>query len=274
MARLEGKTIAVTGARKADDFNRMVAKFGGTTLLRPAQGEVFLDDARIEEQLRGLIADPADWLVLTTGTGTEALLDAADRLGLLMPFLAALGRMRIAARGYKTVNALRRFGLAPDARDDDGTTAGLLRVMGQSDLTGMRVALQLYGDPAPRMTGELSARGAVCEELLPYRHLPPEGDVVDRLIDEIIGGQVDAVAFTSTAQVRCVMGCAAARGKLEALRAAFAGSVLAAAVGKVSAEALREEGVAQVLFPEEERMGSMVVAMCKFFGAADGNYVA
>ncbi|SFJ24464.1 uroporphyrinogen-III synthase [Paenibacillus sp. UNC496MF] len=274
MARLEGKTIAVTGARKAEEFDRMVAKFGGTTVLRPAQGDVFLDDARIEEQLRGLIVRPADWLVLTTGTGTEALLEAADRLGLLMPFLAALGRMRIAARGYKTVNALRKYGQAPDVRDDDGTTVGLLRAMGQRGLAGARIALQLYGDPAPRLTGELAARGAVCEELLPYRHLAPEGAVLRQLLDEIAGRRVDAVAFTSTAQVRCVMGRAAELGLLEAVREAFAGDVLAASVGKVSAEALREEGVERVLYPEEERMGSLIVALGKHFGAAGGHHVA
>ena len=42
--------------------------------------------------------------------------------------------------------------------------------------------------------------------------------------------------------------------------------VLAVAVGKVTAEALYEEGVNRVLFPEEERMGSMVVAMSRHFG--------
>ncbi|QHW32475.1 uroporphyrinogen-III synthase [Paenibacillus rhizovicinus] len=268
-ARLEGKVIAVTGPRKADDFGKLVAKFGGTAVSRPVQGQVYLDETTIEEQLRALIAHPADWLLLTTGTGTEALLESAERLGLLMAFLAALGRMRIAARGYKTVAALRRFGLAPDARDDDGTTAGLLRAMEHCDLAGRRVALQLYGDPAPRIISELEARGAVCEELLPYRHLPPEDGDVGRLVDEIVGGEVDAVAFTSTAQVRCVMGWAAERGKLEAVREAFAGRVLAAAVGKLSAEALHEEGVERVLFPEEERMGSMVVAIGKFFAVSE-----
>ncbi|MBM7566579.1 uroporphyrinogen-III synthase [Paenibacillus sacheonensis] len=274
MARLEGKVVAVTGARKWDDFSRMVAKFGGTAVSRPAQGTVYLDESSIEAQLKALIARPADWLLLTTGTGTEALLESADRLGLLMPFLAALGRMRIAARGYKTVAALRRFGLAPDVRDEDGTTAGLLRAMGDCDLNGRLVVLQLYGDPAPKITSELAARGAVCEELLPYRQLPPEDGEVGLLLDEIIRGQVDAVAFTSTAQVRCVMGFAAELGKLDAVREAFAGRVLAAAVGKLSAEALHEEGVERVLFPEEERMGSMVVAIRKFFSAAAEDHVA
>lgn len=266
MARLEGKVIAVTGPRKADDLSRMIGKFGGTALLRPAQGTVFLDDTQIDSQLRALIERPADWLVLTTGVGTEALLQTAVKLGLAELFQQALRRMSIAARGYKTVGALRTVGILPAVRDDDGTTAGLLRELAPHDLRGRRVALQLYGDPAPRLTGALAARGALCEELLPYRHIPPDDDVARTLVSEIAEGRVDAVAFTSTVQVRYVMGSAARMGMLEAVCGAFAERVLAVAVGKVTAEALHEEGVARVLFPEEERMGSMVVAMSKYYG--------
>lgn len=270
MARLEGITIAVTGPRKAEELARMIAKFGGQTVLRPAQGTVFQDDTRIAEQLRMMAEHPPDWLVLTTGVGTEALLHTAAELGLYEPLLSALRRTRIAARGYKTVNVLRRLGLTPDVRDNNGTTAGLLEELASHDLRGKRVALQLHGDPAPRVTGELAARGADCEELLPYRHVPPEDGVVEQLLREIIAGEVNAVAFTSTVQVRYVMGSAAKLGLLDAVRDAFTSRVLAAAVGKVTAEALHEEGVRLVLVPEEERLGSMVVALSKYFGGNEG----
>ncbi|BBH23792.1 hypothetical protein Back11_51370 [Paenibacillus baekrokdamisoli] len=265
MARLEGKIIAITGPRKAEEFSKMVGKFGGTSLIRPAQGTVFLDDTQIEEQLKALIENPADWIILTTGVGTDALLQMAEKLGLGEQFLAVLGQIRIAARGYKTVNVLRKLGLTPEVRDDDGTSAGLLRMMEAYDLRGSSVALQLYGDPAPRLVAELVKRGAHCEELLPYRHIAPEGNVVEGLVDEILTGQVDAVALTSTVQVRYLIGCATKLGKLRELREAFESKVLAVAVGKVTAEAVHEEGIQRVLFPEEERMGSMIVAMSKYF---------
>ncbi|MFC4777913.1 uroporphyrinogen-III synthase [Paenibacillus sp. GCM10023252] len=274
MARLEGIRIAVTGPRKAEEMSKMVGKFGGTAVIRPAQGTVFLDDSSIEEQLGELIRRPADWMLLTTGVGTEALVQTAEKLGLLEQFLETLGRMKLAARGYKTVGVLRKLGLTPTVRDDDGTTAGLLRAMDDYELQDARVVLQLYGDPAPRVTGALAARGAVCEELLPYRHIPPEGDVVERLIGEIVAGEVDSVAFTSTVQVRYVMGSAVQLGLYEQVLAAFEGPVLATAVGKVTAEALQEEGIERILYPEEERMGSMVVAMSKYFGKGGGSLAA
>ncbi|MDQ6422238.1 uroporphyrinogen-III synthase [Paenibacillus sp. LHD-117] len=269
-ARLEGITVAVTGPRKAEEISRMIAKFGGKTVIRPAQGTVFLDDTIIESQLRDLIARPADWLLLTTGVGAEALLQTADRLGLSDAFLSALGRMKVAARGYKTVNVLRKLGITPVIRDNDGTTAGMLAEMEDIDLRGKHVVLQLYGDPAPKIIGKLRERGAICEELLPYRHVPPIDDSVERLIEEALRGEVNAIAFTSTVQVRCLMNTAAVLGKREALLEAFDNGLLAVAVGKVTAEVLTEEGVDRVLYPEEERMGSMVVAISKYYGSMAG----
>jgi len=269
MSRLEGKVIAITGPRKAEELRRMIGKFGGSAIVRPAQGTVFLDDSLIERQLHALIEQPADWLLLTTGAGTEALLEMADKLGLTELFMEALGSMKLAARGYKTVNVLRRIGLAPLVRDNDGTTAGMLQELSVHNLTGCRVALQLYGDPAPRVTHALEQMGAVCEELLPYRHIPPEHDTVEQLIDEIITFKVDAVAFTSTVQVRYVMAVARRLSKYESVQSAFHSKVLAVAVGKVTAESLAEEGVKRVLYPEEERMGSMVVALSRYYRSAD-----
>ncbi|GFN32755.1 uroporphyrinogen-III synthase [Paenibacillus xylaniclasticus] len=269
MVRLSGKTIAVTGPRKAEEMSRMIGKFGGRAVIRPAQGTVFLDDSQFAEQLQSLIEQPVDWLVLTTGVGTEALLSTAEKLGQLDSFIETLRKVRIAARGYKTVNVLRKLGLTPEVRDDDGTTAGLLRLMEPFDLSGKRIGLQLYGDPAPRLNAVLHSWGAVCEEILPYRHIPPEGGIVHQLIREIAGCDIDAVAFTSTVQVRYVMTEAAKTGLLTQVLDAFAGPVLAAAVGKVTAEALYEEGVERVLYPEEERMGSMIVALSRFYSAAN-----
>ncbi len=41
--------------------------------------------------------------------------------------------------------------------------------------------------------------------------------------------------------------------------------VLAAAVGKVTAEALKEEGVERVLAPESERMGAMIIELAHYY---------
>jgi len=45
----------------------------------------------------------------------------------------------------------------------------------------------------------------------------------------------------------------------------FKKRVLAVAVGKVTAEALKEEGVQRVLAPENERMGAMIVELTHYY---------
>ncbi|WP_281885057.1 uroporphyrinogen-III synthase [Paenibacillus sp. YYML68] len=269
MAKLDGKRIAITGPRKAAELSVIVEKMGGIPIVRPAQGTVAVESELVHLEVEKLLQEGADWFILTTGVGTELLLKAAEETGRLDDFIALLKSSKTAARGYKTVNVLRKLGVDPEVRDDDGTTSGLLRALEGTDLAGKRVALQLYGDHAPKLVQWLKARGAIFHEILPYRHIAPELSVVDQLLHEVIDGQVDAVTFTSTPQVRFLMQYAKEKGLHERVLQAFESSVVAVAVGKVTGEALREEGVGHVVAPEEERMGSMIVSLSKYYESLD-----
>ncbi|CAG7615303.1 hypothetical protein PAESOLCIP111_01798 [Paenibacillus solanacearum] len=275
MSGLTGKRVALTGPRKAAELSVIVEKQGGVPLVRPAQGTIAVEREEVGREIVKLLGQGADWVLLTTGIGTELLYQAAESIGRADDFVETLRRAKIAARGYKTVNFLKTLGLTPDVRDDDGTTEGLMRALSPYDLQGKQVALQLYGDPAPRLVGWLRERGAMDFEILPYRHVPPELDVVDTLLAEILRGDVDAVTFTSTPQARFLMTYARERGLAPQVLDAFRGPVVAVAVGKVTAEALREEGIERVIAPEQERMGSMIVSLTRYYesvekGSPDG----
>src|SRR5688572_22190353 len=55
-----------------------------------------------------------DLIILLTGVGTRALLDLVERVrGELDPFVQALGRIPMAARGPKPTAVLREKGLKP-----------------------------------------------------------------------------------------------------------------------------------------------------------------
>lgn len=267
MGKLQNKHIAVTGPRCAEEFTRMVEKMGGTPHVCPAQGTVYSDDRELETQIRRMTETPVDWLVLTTGIGTEALVNKAEELGLKDDLLVAMTKAKIAARGYKTVGALRKLGLQPTVKADDGTTDGVFRAMSDYPLRGKRIALQLYGDPFPRLSRRLQESGAECEELLPYIHIMPDTGPIDQLIDRCSRGTMDAVVVTSTAQARCLFHRAREIEREGELRAAFDGGVLVAAVGHVTAEAIREEGVNRIVVPEEERLGPTLLAIGRAFEA-------
>lgn len=265
MSRLLGRNITVTGPRCEVEFTRMVLKMGGSPFICPAQGNVYSDDGLLEEQLRSLTTTSVDWLVLTTGVGTEALVAKAEELGMKEQLIAFMSRTRIAARGYKTVNALRKLRVEPTLIADDGTTDGIFRALSVFPLEGARIALQLYGDPSPKISNRLREAGAECIELLPYIHVMPESGPIDELINRCLSGSMDAVLFTSTAQARCVFQRARDTSREQSLLAAFETDVLCIAIGKVTAEALYDEGVIRLIYPEEERLGPSLIGAGRWF---------
>ncbi|WP_110934261.1 uroporphyrinogen-III synthase [Paenibacillus bouchesdurhonensis] len=263
--RLEGKRIALTGPRRAEELGKLIENMGGIPLYRPAQGTVFLDDEKLRQGIQTWVNHPPDWSIFTTGIGLNALFDMAEEMGLLDALLDNLSKSHIAARGYKTVNVLKKRGLSPHARDDDGSTDGLIRELAAYDLKDNTVLLQLYGDPAPKLVAWLEEQGASCTEILPYRHIAPPEEALDRLLYDIIEARVDAVSFTSSPQVRFLLGYAEQQERLDDLITALKGSVIAVAVGKVTAQGLYEAGIPRVVAPKEERMGSMIVELARYY---------
>ncbi|WP_151733660.1 uroporphyrinogen-III synthase [Paenibacillus tengchongensis] len=265
--QLKGVTVALAGPRKAGEMAKLVENMGGTALHRPAQGTVFLDDEALREGLVNWTEHPPGLAILTTGMGLDALFGMAEQMGLSERFLEVLAGAPIAARGYKTVNALKKRGLTPVVRDDDGSTTGLLRGLADWDLRGKEVILQLHGESAPRIVAWLEESGATVREIQPYRHTPPEPGALATLLLEILAGEVDAVAFTSAPQFRFLAGYAREQGRLPELIAAFEGKVLAVSVGRITSESLKEEGITRIVAPEHERMGSMFVELGRYLAA-------
>jgi uroporphyrinogen-III synthase len=58
---------------------------------------------------------------------------------------------------------------------------------------------------------------------------------------------------------------ARAHNIVPAIKAAFNGRVRVVAVGRVTAEALREEGIGLVISPESERMGAMIIELVHYY---------
>ncbi|AOH56165.1 uroporphyrinogen-III synthase [Peribacillus muralis] len=265
MSKLDGRTIALLGSRKTEELSKIVHNLGGIPLVRPAQGTVFLDDSHLEEDIKSLLAGAFDWIILTTGVGTELLYKTAMKLEAGDQFIAALQSMNIAARGYKTVNMLKKLGLKPLIRDDDGSTAGLVRNLEGNLYGDVKVALQLHGDPAPILMNWLDEQKVEHKEILPYEHISPEKETMQLLVGEILGGTIDSVVFTSAPQPRNLMKFVREQGVEDEIIEQFKSKVIALAVGKVTAQVIIDEGIERVIYPEDQRMGSAMVELVKFY---------
>ncbi|WP_219836102.1 uroporphyrinogen-III synthase [Paenibacillus sp. R14(2021)] len=262
---LLGKRIAITGSRKLPELSEIIERQGGTTIVRPQQGLLVLREEEVEKDLLHLLESGTDWCIFTTGTGLAALLQQADRLGIRERLLEIIRESKVGARGYKTYAMLKQLGISPLVLDEDGTTEGLVKALRAFDFKNQGIFIQLHGEEMPALTDFFEAQGAAVRTLLPYKHTAPDAETSLRLCREIIDGEVDAVCFTTAVQVRYLYDFARQHGCAAALNDSFSSKVHAAAVGRVTADVLLQEGVERVSSPAIERMGAMIVELARCF---------
>jgi len=250
---LAGRTIAVPETRELDLFARMLEERGATTLRCPLVTILdHPDPAPIEAWLRRLNDGAGDDLILLTGEGLRRLLGVAKRAGLDTAFIARLAEVRKITRGPKPAKALREIGLRPDIAAETPTTAGVIASLGPLDLKGRRVAVQLYPDnPNAPLMDFLAGAGATADPVLPYVYASSADDarVVD-LVERLASGAVDAVAFTSTPQVRRLCAVAEAQNLSERLRLGLSRTRIAA-VGPVVAAEIEKLGARVAIVPQD-----------------------
>jgi uroporphyrinogen-III synthase len=127
--------------------------------------------------------------------------------------------------------------------------------------------VQLHGEKAPSLIKFLEEKGADVILILPYQHISPETETVATLCEELLQEKLDAICFTTAIQVRSLFNFAREKGCVDSLLKSINRHILAVAVGKVTAEALREEGVEKMRVPEHERMGAMVMELSRYYSS-------
>lgn len=262
---LHNKRVVLAASRKTDEMSLLVEKQKGTPLVRSLQGTVFLNDDQAREDLKRIVEEEFDWMIFTTGIGTNTLLDLAEEMNMKDSVLAKIHGAKVGSRGYKTFAALKKLEIQPLAKDEDGTINGLVESLRPFSFKGARVMVQLHGENAPSLIQFLEEAGARVMQVLPYKHVDPDFETIQLFCKELLNAEVDAVCFTAAIQVRSLFKYVKKQGILDEIREAFKKSTLAVAVGKVTAEALHDEGIERVLSPELERMGAMVIELSRYY---------
>ncbi|SDN98267.1 uroporphyrinogen-III synthase [Alkalicoccus daliensis] len=262
---LENKKVVLAASRKTEEMSTLIQKRGGQSIVRSLQGTVFLNDTQVREDLKKIVEEQFDWMIFTTGMGLNTMLELAEEMQLKEELLQMIQQTQTGARGYKTLAALKKIQAAPAAKDDDGTVNGLIDKLNDFDFDGKRVMVQLHGENAPSLIQYLENKGATVMPVLPYKHIDPDLETVERFCQEVMQEEVDAVCFTAAIQVRSLFKYVDEKGYREKIQKAFQSRPLAVAVGKVTAEALQDEGIHRIIQPEHERMGAMIVELSNYY---------
>jgi uroporphyrinogen-III synthase len=247
---LARRVIAIAEARELDVFATLLERRGAQVLRYPLVRIVDAPDpAPVLQWLRTAADGGYDDLILLTGEGLRRLVRCIDQHqpALRAAFLAALARMRKITRGPKPARALRELGMQSDLPAAVPTTAGVIEALRAIDWHGRRVGVQLYGaEPNLPLVEFLTAAGARVATVAPYLYADAASDsAVRELLGRMRGGGIDAIAFTSKAQVERLFRAAPA----DEVRAALAATQVAA-VGPVVGETLAAYGVAVNAMPE------------------------
>jgi uroporphyrinogen-III synthase len=252
-------------ARMAGPMADLIRKQGGEVVEAPALREVPIgDNPQAIAFADALVAGEFDLVIFLTGVGTRYLAREIETKYPREEWVAALKRAKVAIRGPKPVAPLREFGARIDLQaPEPNTWRDLINALDANlPVTGLRVALQEYGQPNPELIEGLEARGATVTRVPVYNWaLPDDLGPLWNAIDEIIEGRIGAVVFTSAQQVVHLLQVAANEGQEADLRIALARTVIVASIGPTTTETLKANDLPVDIEPEHPKMGHLAVAL-------------
>lgn len=260
---LAGFTVGVTAARRADELIALLRRRGAAVVHGPALRIVPLaDDTELLAATKEIIGNTPDVVVATTAIGFRGWIEAAEGWGYGAELLDTLRGVELLARGPKVKGAVRAAGLTESWSPSSESMAEVLDRLLAEGVDGRRIALQLHGEPLPGFVEALTAAGATVLGVPVYRWMPPEDlGPLDRLIDAILSGAVDAVSFTSAPAAASLFARAGERGVRDRVVEALRHEVLAVCVGPVTALPLQAEAI-PTHQPERFRLGPLVQLLC------------
>jgi uroporphyrinogen III methyltransferase/synthase len=258
---LFGKRVLVT--RAEDQAGEMVAA------LRAAGAEAILAPMiRIAPPESWDEADAAldrlesyDVVLVTSANAIRRLAGRARELGIGFGGL----RARVLCVGPKTAEATLAEGLPVHALPGERYDAeGLLELIGREHAPAGRRFLFPRAERARAVLVKgLRGAGAIVDPVAVYRTLPPEQQEAG-LRERLAAGEIDVLTFTSPSTVRNFLSQLAPEARCAAERA------LLAAIGPVTAEALRKEGLEPDVVPDRALAAELVAALTRAIAGRAG----
>lgn len=268
--KLNGYRILILETREEAQFSRLLTEQGANVLQCPMFTiEDAPDPAPVEAWIGRFIANPFDDLVFMTGEGLRRMMKIVRQRGIEKEFVAAVGQSRKFARGPKPGRALREIGLEADITTEKPTSEGVAEMLSRLDLKGHRLGLQLYPEKDHSvLISAITFCGAEVDTVLPYVYDSKAAETnILSAIDEMEAGRVDAIALTSSGQVRRLVDAAKAHGRADQLRSALAKTPIAS-VGPVVSDELRSYGLEADITPANDAffMKPLISAMSLALG--------
>lgn len=256
---LAGKRIVITRAlEQSEALLQELAARGAIARLLPliSFGEPE-DSAPLNQAIAGIAQ--FEWLILTSAQAVRALTErCAD---LCAPLARTNSHLHVACVGPVTAEAARSANLRVEYVAMTHNGVALANELGNK-LQGAKVLLPRSDRANPDLPEALRRYGAEVTEVVAYRTLRP-ASVGKEELKKVLDGHVDAILFFSPSGLQHFSEIGG-KPELKILQDKLA----IAAVGPVTAKALREAGVERIVVASDTTAASVIDALEKHFVAA------
>jgi len=264
MPGFSGLRVLSFESRRAKEIAELIRNNGGVPMVTPSTREVPAGPSDDERKLiRGVLDQQFDAVILLTGVGSRALIEAAESICPREEFLAGLKRTRVIVRGPKPSAVMREFKVpialtVPEPNTWREIVQALDANKDAVPLKGKHVAVQEHGEPSPQLYDALRERGADVFPVHVYRwELPEDTGPLKAAVQALANGKIDVVMFTSSVQFVHASRIAEEIGLNEQFTHML-NRVVIASIGPIASETLRKNGVNVDFEPSHPKMGFLV----------------
>jgi uroporphyrinogen-III synthase len=248
------------------ELARLVEAHGGVAVCVPALVKCpDTDRSRAERLIEALTNRSFDAAIFMTGAAVSLLFQMAEPMGRRPDLLAGLRGMTTVCRGPKPTAALRGYGVPTTlAARHPYTSAELIDALGAINVREARFVLFHCGERSDALAETLLACRAVLHEEWLYRwQAPADTSALERLVADIVGGEIDALVVTCQVQFRHLLQVATTCGRARQLVDALNARIVVAAVGPRCHAVLRSHGVDVHVMPDCPKAGPLVTSLMR-----------
>lgn len=199
------------------------------------------------------------WMLFTSLNAITYFFKQLFSLGLDSRHLAG---PKIAVVGRATADELLKYGVKADLIPEKFTGEGLAEALLQSKVEGSKILLPRASKAGELLPETLVDAGAEVTVIPVYKNTPPQGRK-EELREHLEAGNIDLVTFTSSSTVTNFLAMVDA-GSEEELHGLL-DNVRLAAIGPVTAETLKKNGLNVDIQPERYTIADMVQAIVRHY---------
>lgn len=262
-ASFNGLRVLSLESRRAKEIEKLIRTYGGDAIVVPSMREVGLEsNGEVLEFAAGLLRGEFDLVIFLTGVGVRRMLELVQSRFDREDFLAALRKVKIAARGAKPATVLRELKVPVQiVSEEPSTWHEMMRAIDEGlgpSLGEMRIAIQEYGASNPELLTELSSRSRSLTKVPVYQWaLPEDLEPLRQGVLALVNGTIDVVLFTTSVQVIHLFQVAEQMGMEARLRDALR-SIVVLSIGPTTSEELAHYDIQPDFEPSRPKMGFLV----------------